>query len=261
MVKGGGPAVLQVEKKGEQAHTQHSKGSLHRSRPLPPPSQNTQHHAHSPAHLDCTAQRSVCGSDERPAMMVCCESCPAAYHVECAGLPGLPACDWFCPDCAKASSLDAVERILDVRLVGSDSAAATGGGAGGRAVTALQRGAAPAGGGPGGQLRQRSARLCFASRRLPCPRKEQRLQSPPPCPLTAAAPGPRPRCRCRWRRPPRRRPLQAAGRSGQRWLGEEVLGKLPAQHSPAVCRPPRAAQLQRVSISSGLLPEGPGAHP
>ena len=63
-------------------------------------------------------------------MMVCCESCPAAYHVECAGLPGLPACDWFCPDCAKASSLDAVERILDVRLVGSDSAAATGGGAG-----------------------------------------------------------------------------------------------------------------------------------
>lgn len=62
----------------------------------------------------------MCGSDERPGQLLCCESCPSIYHLDCAGLDSLPAGDWYCPQCSKALTLENVERILDVRVVGSE---------------------------------------------------------------------------------------------------------------------------------------------
>ena len=31
--------------------------------------------------------------------MLCCESCPAAYHVECLGMESFPEDSFFCKDC------------------------------------------------------------------------------------------------------------------------------------------------------------------
>lgn len=35
--------------------------------------------------------------------LVCCETCPAVMHAECARLPGVPSADWHCPLCACAA--------------------------------------------------------------------------------------------------------------------------------------------------------------
>ncbi|KAL0028293.1 hypothetical protein WJX79_007931 [Trebouxia sp. C0005] len=34
--------------------------------------------------------------------MLCCETCPATFHMECVGLTALPDGDWFCPHCVCA---------------------------------------------------------------------------------------------------------------------------------------------------------------
>ena len=34
--------------------------------------------------------------------MVCCETCPAVFHMECLGLAALPEGDWWCPWCVCA---------------------------------------------------------------------------------------------------------------------------------------------------------------
>jgi hypothetical protein len=103
--------------------------------PLPPP-------------LPPRAARRVCGSDERPGQLICCESCPAVYHAACAGLEELPGSEWFCPECSKALTLENVERLLDVRVIGAEEAAAAASAA--EAEAALKAAAeAAAGGGDG----------------------------------------------------------------------------------------------------------------
>jgi chromodomain-helicase-DNA-binding protein 4 len=101
----------------------------------------------------------VCGTDERPSQLVCCESCPAVYHVACAGLGALPAGEWFCSDCTKALTLENVERILDVRVIGAEEAAAAASAA--EAEAALRAAAEAAAGGDGAAAaplpRQRAA--------------------------------------------------------------------------------------------------------
>lgn len=36
--------------------------------------------------------------------LLCCETCTAAYHVECVGLDEVPEGDWFCPICVAAAN-------------------------------------------------------------------------------------------------------------------------------------------------------------
>lgn len=31
---------------------------------------------------------------------MCCETCPAAFHIECAHLDSMPEDAWYCSDCA-----------------------------------------------------------------------------------------------------------------------------------------------------------------
>jgi hypothetical protein len=59
----------------------------------------------------------VCGSEDNPEKLLCCESCPAVYHLYCLDPPlsRIPAGDWFCPACTRTFSLQEIERILDVR--------------------------------------------------------------------------------------------------------------------------------------------------
>lgn len=63
----------------------------------------------------------VCKGDTDAAKLLCCETCPAVYHLYCLNPPlaRIPKGDWYCPECTKALQLDGVERILDVRTVPS----------------------------------------------------------------------------------------------------------------------------------------------
>ncbi|CAM6090025.1 unnamed protein product [Calypogeia fissa] len=43
--------------------------------------------------------------------LVLCDSCPGAYHPECAGLVSIPAGNWFCPRCRRQSGRKVTSKI------------------------------------------------------------------------------------------------------------------------------------------------------
>jgi hypothetical protein len=59
-------------------------------------------------HIDFTSQRPSkhlacreCNFPDRPALMVLCDGCPNAYHIDCLNppLPAVPGGGWYCPAC------------------------------------------------------------------------------------------------------------------------------------------------------------------
>jgi hypothetical protein len=63
----------------------------------------------------------VCGSDQQADKLLCCEHCPAVYHLFCLDPPlsRVPRGAWLCPQCAAADALlddaSGLERVLAVR--------------------------------------------------------------------------------------------------------------------------------------------------
>jgi len=53
---------------------------------------------------------SRCGSCQEPGVLLCCELCPGAYHVECATPPlaGIPEDDWYCVHCIQSGASQAI---------------------------------------------------------------------------------------------------------------------------------------------------------
>ncbi len=50
--------------------------------------------------MEYQSQQAVVGKMQGD--MLCCETCPATFHMECVGLTALPDGDWWCPQCVCA---------------------------------------------------------------------------------------------------------------------------------------------------------------
>jgi ATPase family AAA domain-containing protein 2 len=48
----------------------------------------------------CSGAEDVCAKCGGPGFLVLCDSCPKAFHVNCARLRAVPKGDWHCPDCS-----------------------------------------------------------------------------------------------------------------------------------------------------------------
>ena len=46
-----------------------------------------------------TQHEDVCGLCGKDGELLCCDGCPAAFHLACVGLDAAPAGDWFCAVC------------------------------------------------------------------------------------------------------------------------------------------------------------------
>ena len=60
---------------------------------------------------------STCGTKKDSDKLLCCELCPAVYHLYCLKPPlkRIPAGDWFCTHCRGILGLEHVEKFLAVR--------------------------------------------------------------------------------------------------------------------------------------------------
>ena len=60
---------------------------------------------------------STCGTKKDSDKLLCCELCPAVYHLYCLKPPlkSIPAGDWFCTHCRSILGLEHVEKFLAAR--------------------------------------------------------------------------------------------------------------------------------------------------
>ena len=53
--------------------------------------------------VDTSNNANVCCNVEcgRLGTLICCDACPAAYHIWCVGLSEIPVGSWYCPECQR----------------------------------------------------------------------------------------------------------------------------------------------------------------
>ena len=56
---------------------------------------------------------SVCGDCGEGGMLLCCDTCPAAFHLQCLGLAVPPQGEWTCPDCGLIDDTELQQEDID----------------------------------------------------------------------------------------------------------------------------------------------------
>eukprot|EP00898_Chlorokybus_atmophyticus_P004178 jgi/Chlat1/4761/Chrsp308S04730 len=54
---------------------------------------------------DVSFNEDVCRECDTGGTLICCDTCPAAYHLDCASLDTVPEGDWFCLECSQKLAL------------------------------------------------------------------------------------------------------------------------------------------------------------